>query len=219
LKSELKLARKITHPNVLRTFDFGDLGGLPYISMEYVRGVTLRYLLDSSGRLPYSAGLRLAKQLCAGLGAAHAQGVIHRDIKPENLILDNAGNVKLMDFGIARPIKRAAPGQTQAGFVVGTPQYLSPEQLEGREVDQRADIYAVGVVLYEVFTGKRPFEAENPVQIILKHLNEPPVPPSTYWREIPPALERLILRCLEKDPAKRFANAGELLREVESLSA
>jgi serine/threonine-protein kinase len=219
LKSELKLARKITHPNVLRTFDFGDLGGLPYISMEYVRGVTLRYLLDSSGRLPYSAGLRLAKQLCAGLGAAHAQGVIHRDIKPENLILDNAGNVKLMDFGIARPVKRAAPGQTQAGFVVGTPQYLSPEQLEGREVDQRADIYAVGVVLYEVFTGKRPFEAENPVQIILKHLNEPPAPPSTYWREIPPALERLILRCLEKDPAKRFANAGELLREVESLSA
>jgi class 3 adenylate cyclase len=219
LKSELKLARKITHPNVLRTFDFGDLGGLPYISMEYVRGVTLRYLLDSSGRLPYSAGLRLAKQLCAGLGAAHAQGVIHRDIKPENLILDNAGNAKLMDFGIARPVKRAAPGQTQAGFVVGTPQYLAPEQLEGREADQRADIYAVGVVLYEVFTGQRPFEAENPVKIILKHLNEAPAPPSTHWREIPPALERLILRCLEKDPARRFASANDLLREVESLSA
>jgi eukaryotic-like serine/threonine-protein kinase len=187
--------------------------------MEYVRGVTLRYLLDSSGRLPYSAGLRLAKQLCAGLGAAHAQGVIHRDIKPENLILDNAGNAKLMDFGIARPVKRAAPGQTQAGFVVGTPQYLAPEQLEGREADQRADIYAVGVVLYEVFTGKRPFEAENPVKIILKHLNEAPAPPSTHWREIPAALERLILRCLEKDPARRFASANDLLREVESLSA
>src|SRR4029078_2652658 len=100
LKSELKLARKITHPNVLRTFDFGDLGGLPYISMEYVRGVTPRYLLDSSGRLPYSAGLRLAKQLCAGLGAAHAQGVIHRDIKPENLILDKDRKVQLADFGI-----------------------------------------------------------------------------------------------------------------------
>jgi serine/threonine-protein kinase len=219
LKSELKLARKITHPNVLRTFDFGDVGGLPYISMEYVRGVTLRYLLDSSGRLPYSAGLRLAKQLCAGLGAAHAQGVIHRDIKPENLILDNAGNVKLMDFGIARPIKRAAAGQTQAGFVVGTPQYLSPEQLEGKEADQRADIYAVGVVLYEVFTGKRPFEGESPVQVIMKHLNEAPAPPSTHWREIPPALEGMILRCLEKDPAQRFANAADLLRDLETLSA
>ena len=219
LKSELKLARKITHPNVLRTFDFGEVNGLPYISMEYVRGVTLRYLLDSSGRLPYSAGLRLAKQLCAGLGAAHAQGVLHRDIKPENLILDNAGNVKLMDFGIARPVKRAAPGQTQAGFVVGTPQYLSPEQLEGREADQRADIYAVGVVLYEVFTGKRPFEADSPVQVILKHINEPPPPPSLHWREIPPALEHMILRCLEKDAAKRYANATDLQRELESLTA
>jgi serine/threonine-protein kinase len=116
-------------------------------------------------------------------------------------------------------VKRAAPAHTLAGFVVGTPQYLSPEQLEGREVDQRADVYAVGVVLYEVFTGKRPFEGENPVQIILKHLNEAPAPPSTHWREIPPALERVILRCLEKDPANRFANAGDLLREIETLIA
>ena len=137
LKSELKLARKITHPNVLRTYDFGEMDGIPFISMEFVRGVTLRYMLDQTRRLPYSAGLRLAKQLCAGLAAAHAVGVLHRDIKPENLILEPTGNAKLMDFGIARPIDRMTPGQTQAGFIVGTPQYLAPEILKGQEADFR----------------------------------------------------------------------------------
>ena len=219
LKSELKLARKITHPNVLRTFDFGELDGIPFISMEYVRGVTLRYLLDRQGRLPYSAGLRVAKQLCAGLAVAHAEGVIHRDIKPENLILDPAGNVKLMDFGIARPVERASPGQTQAGFVVGTPHYLSPEQLTGKDIDPRADIYASGVVLYEIFTGRQPFTGDSPAEIILAHLNQPPAPPSTHWPEIPAELERLILRCLEKDRERRYPSVAELRRDLDGLSA
>jgi eukaryotic-like serine/threonine-protein kinase len=219
LKSELKLARKITHPNVLRTFDFGEVDGIPYISMEYVRGVTLRYLLDREGRLPYSAGLRLAKQLCAGLGAAHQGGVIHRDIKPENLIIDHAGNAKLMDFGIARPAKRVTPGQTQAGWVVGTPQYLSPEQLEGKEPDQRADIYACGVVFYEVFTGQLPFSGETPVQVALKHLNEAPPPPRGFWAEMPLELEALILRCLEKDRDRRYPDVQSLAGELERLTA
>jgi serine/threonine-protein kinase len=219
LKSELKLARRITHPNVLRTFDFGEVNGLPYISMEYVRGVTLRYLLDREGRLPYSAALRLAKQLCAGLGAAHAQGVIHRDIKPENLIIDQAGNAKLMDFGIARPEKRVTPGQTQAGWIVGTPQYLSPEQLEGKDADARADIYACGVVFYEMFTGELPFTGDSPVKIIMAHLNETPPAPSTFWREIPPPLERLVLRCLEKDREKRYRTVVDLMRDLDAQSA
>jgi eukaryotic-like serine/threonine-protein kinase len=218
LKSELKLARKITHPNVLRTFDFGDVNGMPYISMEYVRGVTLRYLLDREGRLPFSAALRVAKQLAAGLAAAHAQNVIHRDIKPENLIIDHAGNGKLMDFGIARPVQRMTPGQTQAGWIVGTPQYLAPEQLEGKEADTRADIYACGVVLFEMFTGKLPFEGDNPVQIILKHLNEAPPKPSTLWPDIGKDLEALILRCLEKDRERRPKSAQELLVALEGLS-
>jgi serine/threonine-protein kinase len=158
LKSELKLARKITHPNVLRTYDFGEMDGIPFISMEFVRGVTLRYMLDQTKRLPYSAGLRLAKQLCAGLATAHAVGVLHRDIKPENLILDPTGNAKLMDFGIARPIDRLTPGQTQAGFIVGTPQYLAPEILQGRDADPRSDIYSCGIVFYELFAGLLPFE-------------------------------------------------------------
>jgi eukaryotic-like serine/threonine-protein kinase len=218
LKSELKLARKITHPNVLRTYDFGDIDGVPYISMEYVRGVTLRYMLDQTRRLPYSAGLRLAKQLCAGLAAAHAVGVLHRDIKPENLILEPTGNAKLMDFGIARPIDRMAPGQTQAGFIVGTPQYLAPEILQGQEADPRADVYACGIVLYEIFAGGLPFEGPTAMDIMFKHLREEPAPPSTKWREIPPPLEEAILRCLKKDPGQRYRAVSELLRDLEGLS-
>jgi serine/threonine-protein kinase len=218
LKSELKLARKITHPNVLRTYDFGEIDGVPYISMEYVRGVTLRYLLDQTRRLPFSAGLRLAKQLCAGLAAAHAVGVLHRDIKPENLILEPTGNAKLMDFGIARPIDRLAPGQTQAGFVVGTPQYMAPEILQGGEADPRSDLYSCGNVLYEIFTGAPPFEGPTAMEIMVKHLREPPPPPSSRWPEIPAALEAAILRCLEKEPDRRYRSVAELLRDLEALS-
>ncbi|HEV2845952.1 MAG TPA: protein kinase, partial [Thermoanaerobaculia bacterium] len=216
LKSELKLARKITHPNVLRTFDFGEIDGVPYISMEYVRGVTLRYMLDQKKRLPYSAGLRLAKQLCAGLGAAHSVGVLHSDIKPENMILEPAGNAKLMDFGIARPIDRIAPGQTQAGFIVGTPQYLAPEILQGKEADPRSDLYSTGIVLYEIFAGVLPFEGATAMEVLFKHMRETPPPPSQYWREIPPPLEAAILRCLMKDPDQRYRSVAELLRDLEA---
>ncbi len=219
LKSEIKLARKITHPNVLRTYDFGEIAGLPYISMEYVRGVTLRYLLDETQRLPYSAGLRLAKQLCAGLAAAHAVGVLHRDIKPENLILEATGNAKLMDFGIARPARRLEPGQTQAGWVVGTPQYLAPELLQGLDSDARADLYSSGIVLYEIFTGRLPFTAATPVEMAYQHLKEEPAPPSSLWPEIPPRLEAAILRCLKKDPAERYPSVADLQRDLEGLSS
>ncbi|HSK76640.1 MAG TPA: protein kinase [Thermoanaerobaculia bacterium] len=219
LKSELKLARKITHPNVLRTFDFGEIEGVPYISMEYVRGVTLRYLLDQTKRLPYSAGLRLGKQLCAGLEAAHSVGVLHRDIKPENLILEPTGNAKLMDFGIARPVKRMTPGQTQEGFIVGTPQYIAPEVLQGKDADVRADVYSCGIVLYEIFSGALPFTGATTMDVILKHLREPPPPPSQHWPEIPPRLEAAILRCLEKDPEARYRSIVDLHHELEALSA
>jgi serine/threonine-protein kinase len=219
MKSEIKLARKITHPNVLRTFDFGELDKVAFISMEYVRGVTLRYMLDQAHRLPYSAGLRLGKQLCSGLGAAHAVGVIHRDIKPENLILEPTGNAKLMDFGIARPVSRLTPGQTQAGFVVGTPQYLAPEQVQSGEIDTRADIYSAGVVLYEIFTGDVPFRAGTAMEVLVKHLQEEPPSPRSRWAEMPPRLEAAILRCLRKDPAERFQTVEELHRELEALSA
>jgi len=196
LKSEIRLARRITHPNVLRTFDFGEVEGRAYISMEYVRGLTLRYLLNETRRMPYSAGLRIARQLCAGLAAAHEVGILHRDIKPENLILEQTGNAKLMDFGIARPLRRNTPDHTQPGTFVGTPHYSAPEQLAGEEVDQRADIYASGVLMCEMFCGKLPYTGANTLEIYVAQMQQPPTKPSEHWPEIPPALESIILRCL-----------------------
>jgi len=214
LKSELKLARRITHPNVLRTFDFGEIDGHPFISMEYVRGLTLRSMLEPDERMATSAAVWLARQLLAGLAAAHAIDILHRDIKPENVLLDPAGNLRLMDFGLARPVERLEPGQTQEGWLVGTPHYLAPEQIRGEEADRRADVYACGVVLYELFTGELPFEGGTSIEILNRHLNEPPAPPSTYWPEIPPALESLLLDCLAKDRADRPADAGDLLERL-----
>jgi HAMP domain-containing protein len=219
LKIELKLARKITHPNVLRTYDFGDFQGVPYISMEYVRGVTLRYLLQQAGRLPFSAALRIARQLCMGLDAAHQMGVIHRDIKPENLIIEQSGNAKLMDFGIARSAGRSDGGHTQPGTFLGTPNYASPEQLSGMDLDTRSDIYSTGVMLCEMFCGKLPFSGGNTMELYVAHLQQPPIKPSLLWPDIPRALEEVILKCLEKKPADRYASAADLLVALSGLRA
>ena len=219
LKSEIKLARKITHPNVLRTFDFGEVDGYPYISMEYVRGLTLRYLLNETKRIPYSAGLRIARQLCAGLAAAHEVGVLHRDIKPENLILEQTGNAKLMDFGIARPIRRSEAGHTQPGTFLGTPNYSPPEQLTGEEVDQRADIFSSGVLMCEMFCGKLPFTGANTMEIYMAQMHQAPIKPSEYWAEIPPALEAVILKCLQRKPEDRYASASDLGETLSQLRA
>lgn len=218
LKEELKLARRVTHAHVLRTYDFGELDGVPFVSMEYVKGVTLRTLLDrADSRLPFTAGLSLSRQLCSGLGAAHQLGVIHRDVKPENVILDAAGNAKLMDFGLARPVADTGDGLTKAGEVVGTPRYMAPERFGGGDVDARTDVYSCGIVLYEIFTTEAPYRGGTVVETISQHLHEPPVPPRERWPEIPPDLEAIILRCLAKEPAKRFADAGALLRELERV--
>ncbi len=219
LKSEIRLARRITHPNVLRTFDFGEVEGRPFISMEYVRGLTLRYLLNETRRMPYSAGLRIARQLCAGLAAAHEVGVLHRDIKPENLILEQTGNAKLMDFGIARPIRRNAPDFTHPGTFVGTPHYSAPEQLAGADVDQRADIYASGVLMCEMFCGKLPFSGGNTLEIYIAQMQQEPIKPSAIWAEIPSALDTIILRCLNKAPEDRYASAHDLAQALASLRA
>ncbi|HVJ62999.1 MAG TPA: protein kinase [Tahibacter sp.] len=219
LKSEIKLARRITHPNVLRTFDFGEVNGLPYISMEYVRGMTLRYLLREAKRVPYSAGLRIARQLAAGLAAAHEVGVLHRDIKPENLILEANGNAKLMDFGIARPVRRSMPGHTQPGTFLGTPNYCAPEQLAGEEVDERADLYSCGVLMTEMFCGALPFSGSNTMEIYMAQMQQEPTRPSALWPEIRPELESLILRCLKRSAAERPASAAELAAALAQLRA
>lgn len=211
LKDELRLARKITHPNVVRTFDYVEIDGLPCISMEYVRGMTLRFLLESSGRVPLSAGLRIARQIAAGLDAAHRVGVLHRDLKPENVILEASGNAKLMDFGIARPIQRQGAGQTVAGTFVGTPQYCAPEQLAGEPVGAAGDLYAFGVVLCELFGGRLPHAGNNTMELYVAKMQQPPAPPSSYGVSLPPGLENLILACLELSPGRRPGNAGIVL--------
>ena len=179
-KHETKLARKITHRNVLRTHDFGETDGTPYISMEYLDGVTLKDLIQNKGALPAGVGLRIAKQMCQGLDAAHRQGVIHRDIKPQNmLILPETGELKIMDFGIARgvEVKAGSGGLTTDGTVMGTPDYMAPEQAQGHPVDFRTDIYSLGVVLFEVFTGTLPFKMDNPMATVLAHIQNPPPKP------------------------------------------
>lgn len=219
MKLEIKLARKITHPNVLRTFDFGDFRGAPFITMEYVPGITLRHLFDRSDRLPLSAGLRLARQLCRGLEAAHGVGILHRDIKPENLIVEPSGNAKLMDFGIARRVTGDG-GTTQKGVLVGTPFYIAPEQVGGEEPDERADLYACGAIFYELFTGRLPFEADaNVMSILQAKLERDPPPPSSHWPEIPPELDAIIRRCMARDRDDRYAHTGEVLAALAPLRA
>jgi eukaryotic-like serine/threonine-protein kinase len=222
-KQEIKLARRITHRNVLRTHDFGETNGVPYISMEYLEGVTLKDLISNKGALPLGVGLRIAKQMCQGVEAAHQEGVVHRDIKPQNmLILPETGDLKVMDFGIARVSKKmkgGEPGLTTAGTVMGTPDYMSPEQAQGLDVDFRGDIYSLGVVLFEVFVGRLPFTGETLMQIVMAQIQTPPPPPRSLNPSIPKDLEVIILRCLEKSAAQRFQKVGDILRALDAVSA
>jgi serine/threonine-protein kinase len=223
-KQELKLARRITHRNVLRTHDFGEWSGTPYISMEYLEGVTLKDLVRSKGALPLGVGLRIAKQACAGLEAAHVQGVVHRDIKPQNmLILPETGDLKIMDFGIARvsEVERADSDAslTMAGTVMGTPDYMSPEQASGTPADFRSDIYSLGVVFFEMFTSQLPFTGEKIMTVILGHIQKPPPHPRRLNPKIPLDLEAIILKCMEKSPKKRYQNVGEVQAALAAVSS
>ncbi len=221
-KQEIKLARKITHRCVLRTHDFGEAGGTPYISMEFLEGVTLKDLLRGKGALPIGVGLRIAKQMCQGLDAAHRQGVVHRDIKPQNmLILPETGELKIMDFGIARTasLKPGQSGLTTAGTVMGTPDYIPPEQAQGAAADFRSDIYSLGVVLFETFTGKLPFDGDSVMKIVMAHIQAPPPSPRRLNPRVPAELEAVILRCMAKDPAQRYAKVSDLLRDLTAISS
>jgi hypothetical protein len=206
-KNELLFARKITHKNVCRVHEFNRIGGIAYTSMEFVEGESLRSVLTRFGGLPPRKAISVAQQICSGLKEAHAQGIVHRDLKPENVMIDAQGNVKIMDFGIARSMESLT---RLTGSMVGTPAYMAPEQVAGKSVDYRTDIYSLGLMLYEMFTGSQAFQADTAVAVALKQIRELPPPPHEVDPTIPAVIERAILKCLEKDPAKRFQSVGEL---------
>jgi serine/threonine-protein kinase len=217
-KREIRLARKITHRNVLRTYDYGEAEGVYFISMEFVRGYTLSELVDEapSRQMPSRATVGIARQICRGLHVAHEQGIIHRDIKPQNVLIDAKGEVKLMDFGIAR-MAEAPEAMTQAGLIIGTPHYMSPEQVQGSQLDARSDVYSMGVLMYELLVGKRPFESSSLTGVLTAHLTEKPKPPVDQRPEIGRELSLIVMRCLEKAPSSRFADAGALLADLDRL--
>jgi serine/threonine protein kinase len=206
-KNELLFARKITHKNVCRVYEFNRVAGIAYTSMEFVEGESLRSVLNRFGGLPQRKATDLALQVCSGLKEAHAQGIVHRDLKPENVMIDAQGNVKIMDFGIARSMEA---GTRLTGAMVGTPAYMAPEQAAGKPVDYRTDIYSLGLMLYEMFTGTPAFSADNSIAVALKQIREEPPAPHEIEPNIPVAIERAILKCLEKDPARRFQSIAQL---------
>jgi serine/threonine protein kinase/Tfp pilus assembly protein PilF len=214
-QNELKFARKIGHRNVCRMYDLNREEGSYYITMEYVSGEDLKSFIRRVGQLPSGKAISIAKQICDGLTEAHRLGVIHRDLKPSNVMIDKEGNARIMDFGIARSLE--SKGITGAGVMIGTPEYMSPEQVEGKETDQRSDIYSLGVILYEMVTGRVPFEGDTALTIAVKHKTEEPEDPREYNSQLTEDLSRVILKCLEKNKDKRYQGAGEVRSELENI--
>jgi len=206
LRREIKLARTITHPNVVRAYDFGEAEGVRFFTMEYVAGATLRELLDEEGRLALTPALQIAKQVCRGLGAVHRAGIVHGDLKPANIVVMTGGIAKLTDFGVARARRQAATP------FAGTPPYMSPEQVRGAEMDERSDLYSAGVLMFEMFTGRRPFDASDPFEVMRLHLEEVPPNPRTLQPTLPELLADTIVACLAKAKADRPATAADLDR-------
>ncbi len=205
--NEIRIARQVAHPNVCRVYDLGELEGSTYLSMEYVDGEDLHSLLRRIGRLPPDKAVEIARKLCAGLAAAHDKGVLHRDLKPANIMIDGRGHVLITDFGLAGIMGQIEGLEARNG----TPGYMAPEQLTGKEVSAQSDIYALGVVLYEMFTGKRPFNASTRADLVRMEEDGQPPAPRTIVKDIDPAVESVILRCLEPDPRKRPQSALAVL--------
>jgi serine/threonine-protein kinase len=215
-RREAKNAAGLSHPNIVSIYDRGEAEGTYYIAMEYLDGRSLKELIVSRGPAPIPVAIDYARQILAALRFAHRNGIVHRDIKPHNVLVDGEGRVKVTDFGIARA--GAASQMTEAGSIVGTAQYLSPEQAKGTAVDQRSDIYSLGIVLYELLTGSVPFTGDTPVEIAMRHISETPAPPSTKRPEIPHDLDLVVTRALAKDPADRYESAEEMDADLERVA-
>lgn len=213
-KHELRLSHQVTHRNVTRIYDLGESEGVKFITMEYIEGQDLRSLIFEKRKLPPPEAVDIIRQVCRALEAAHSVGVIHRDLKPQNIIRDKTGRVVVMDFGLARTV--GGDGMTRTGALVGTMEYMSPEQALGKELDQRSDLFALGLILYELLTGKMPYEADSAIASLLKRTQERAVPVSDHDAAIPGALSGIVSKCLERDPNQRYQNAGEILADLET---
>ncbi len=211
-RREVAAARKVTHPNVIRIHDLIEDGPMMLLSMEYVEGQTLAQHLGRAGALRVDEARALLGQICDGVAAAHAVGVVHRDLKPGNILLDGDKRVKVIDFGLAKATFLA--GMTATGLIIGTPEYMAPEQVRGLPCDPRTDVYSLGALAYHALAGRPPFAGETPIAIGFAHVTEPPRPPRELRPELPETLERAILQALAKEPSKRFADAAELKRAL-----
>ena len=214
-RREATHAAGLSHPNIVSIFDRGETNGSYYIVMEYVEGRTLKELIRSRGPCPIQVAIAYTRQILAALRYAHRNGVIHRDIKPHNVIVDAEGVVKVTDFGIARA---GASQMTEEGAIIGTAQYLSPEQARGAPVDQTSDLYSTGIVLFELVTGEVPFSGDTPVEIAMKHLSETPDAPSELRQEVPPDLDMVVLRALAKEPSDRYQSAAAMDADLETVA-
>jgi serine/threonine-protein kinase len=212
-RREASAARRISHSNVVRIHDIGEEQGVLFMSMEYIAGESMSSLLERHGTLPVAQLRSIVAQVCAGLAAAHEAGVVHRDLKPGNILIDGS-NVKIIDFGLARLAH--IEGMTATGMILGTPEYMAPEQIRGKPVDPRTDIYALGAVIYHALAGRPPYSGDSPIAIGFKHCNEQLVPPVQVKADVPLAWSQLVERAMAKDPSHRFAGSAELLAELPS---
>src|SRR5215472_9990063 len=212
---EAKSVARLSHPNIVAVFDQGSDGQFLYLAMEHVPGRTLRSLLRERGRFPADAALGIMDAILSGLAAAHAAGVVHRDVKPENVLLTADGRCKVCDFGLARA--QTASGQTRAGVVIGTVAYIAPEQVTGHVTDFRTDVYAAGVLLFELLTGRQPHTGDSPLSVAYKHVNSDVPAPSQWVADLPPAMDMLVLAATSRDPRRRPADAGAFLRAVRAV--
>ncbi len=214
-KQELLLATQVTHKNVIRIYDLSEADGMKFITMEYVEGEDLRGLMQKKGKLAPEEAVEIMQQTCRALEAAHSAGIIHRDLKPQNIMLGKDDHVFVSDFGLAKSLGEVG-GMTQSGDMLGTPRYMAPEQVDAKHVDARTDIYALGLIFYEMLTGDVPFTAETTLQLMYKRAHETPPAPKTIAPNIPDWLNNIIMTCLERDPANRYQSAQEILDDVDA---
>lgn len=215
-RQELLLASKVSHRNILRIHDLGDVGGVKFISMALVEGLDLHDLIAKYGPLPYQRALNIALQLCSALDAAHAENVIHRDLKPRNILLDGTDHVYVTDFGLAKSMEMEAAAMTRTGDLIGTPLYMSPEQIEAKDVDQRSDIYSLGLILYEMVKGDLPFAGKSSVQVMHSRMTTAPKDPRALAPDLPNYFGAVIANCLALNQGERYQSAAEIRKDLET---